>query len=280
MSIWRILLADYKKWLCDARMAFLPIISVFSYETVGKSMIRNSELMNCKLQILEPYLALNSSYIFVLIIPILFIIMMTDFPDMDGSFVWIIYRMGRIKWLLSQFLLSLICSMTVLIWVTLTMAVVVNSNEEFTNMWSDVTTKLGYYHEELTNNSVVLLITGDIYNHMTPIKAMAYCTSLTLLSMLVYSLILILGKIFNKRYLSFGICIGLIGVGGILQIMGISNAFIFPAANAGLMGRYSGVARTSIHSFLTSYIYFVIMIVVLFGIAIWGIRRKNLCTKL
>lgn len=269
----------YKKWLLDAKLILLPIISIFIYEAVCKDMIKHSKMMSGNIQIMENFIALNSSYVYVLLIPIFFVIMMSDFPDMEGAHPWLVYRTGRNNWVFSQMITALLSCMTVILWVIISSIIPIIGRVFGDNRWSDVVTKITLYFSELENNATVKLITNDIYNHMSCYGAALNCIGLSLLMMMVYSMVMMVGKIFDVKTLALGVCIGLIGIGGVFQILKFKGAYLFPAANAGIIGRYTAIVRKAKHPFGQSYLYFAVLLLVLTIVAFIGMRRKKLCMK-
>ena len=110
----RMAFAQYVKWLCAPRMLIFLILVVYAKEIVGNELCAHAAKVGEKLHFFEPYIALSNSYIVVLITPVVFLLLMSNFPIMEGSYMWSVYRMGKNKWIFSQFILALITKQQIL----------------------------------------------------------------------------------------------------------------------------------------------------------------------
>ena len=95
---------EYIKWVCDARMIIIAVLLVFIHSFAIMPLRENAELMGEPLNILEPFIAVANSGAILLIIPLVFMTLISDFPKIDTNTVFYISRTGRISWLLGQVL--------------------------------------------------------------------------------------------------------------------------------------------------------------------------------
>lgn len=271
--------SEYHRFICRSRMIILLAFAILVWQVVGSSLCNHAKMMEAGLQLFEPYIATANSYLVLLIVPIFALILMSDFPNLEDGYMFTIYRMGKTKWLIGKVIFALLCSFTIMAIVFVLSTIPCAGKISSGTKWSPATTKLAYYYPELTYNTVFNLIQRDIYNHIYPGIAAIHSILLTTLLIFGYSLMLLIGKIFNKKNLFMGIDVVLMAAGGILATIKHKAAFFFPAGNASLAGRYTEIGRTSNMPFYLSYIYMSVWIVLMLIVAFVGIKRRNICTK-
>lgn len=96
--------AEFIKWVCDARMIILGVLLIFIYSFAIEPLKSNAKLMGEPLNILEPFIAIANSGAILLIIPLVFLTLIADFPKIDTNTVFYIMRVGRLNWLFGQLL--------------------------------------------------------------------------------------------------------------------------------------------------------------------------------
>ena len=198
-GIFRVAMAEYKRWLCNPRILLLFMLIIYAREAVGKVLCEHAVAMEEKLYWLEPYLALNNSVVAILIMPVFFFVLMSDFPVMEGSYLWSIYRMGKIKWIVTQLLFSFFAILTVMFGMFLSSVFSCWGNLTLQNGWSNVVTRYYLAFPEDANSPTAQLIQGDIYNQLEVEQAMTLSVTLTILMLFLYCAILLCGKIYGKK---------------------------------------------------------------------------------
>nr|MCR5481078.1 hypothetical protein [Ruminococcus sp.] len=93
---------EYIKWVCDARMVILGVLLIFIYNFAIQPLLQNAEKMNEPLNMLEPFIAVANSGAVLMIIPLVFMTLIADFPKIDNNTVFYIMRIGRKNWLTGQ----------------------------------------------------------------------------------------------------------------------------------------------------------------------------------
>lgn len=279
-GIVRVALAEYKRWLWNPRILLLLMLIVYARESVGKILCEHAVAMGVPLNWLEPYIALNNSVIAILIMPVFFLVLMSDFPVMEGSCLWSIYRMGKVKWIVTQMLFAFFAIVTILFGMFVSSIVSCWGSLTVDGEWSNVVTRYYLAFPEDANSPVAQLIQGDIYNQLEVGEAVALSVTLTVLTLLLYSAILLCGKMYGKKYLPLGICICLMGIGAAFSLMRTKLAFLFPPAHALLTGHLHEYLRKAVFPYWMSYLYLMIALVVVIILAIIGVKRRDVCKKL
>lgn len=247
---------------------------------MGKILCEHAVAMGEPLNWVEPYIALNNSVIAVLIMPVFYLVLMSDFPVMEGSYLWSIYRMGKVRWVVTQMLFSFFSIVTILFGMFASAILSCWGSLTISGDWSNVVTRYYLAFPEDAQSPVAQLIQGDIYNQLGVGEAFVLSVSLTILTLLLYSAILLCGKVYGKKYLPLGICICLMGVGAAFSLMRTKLAFVFPPAHALLTGHLHEYMRREIFPYWMSYGYLLIALVAVLTAAIIGIKRRDVCKKL
>ena len=258
-------------------MLMVLVLMVYAREAVGKALCQHAIDMGENLQIWEPFLALSNSYVAMLVVPIFFLVLMADFPIMDGSYLWSVYRMGKVKWILGQIVFLVYSSVTIIVAMILSGIISCWGVFSLKNEWSNVITRYYIFAPENADTMTAQLITGDVYNHISPVEALLLAVSLSVLAMVLYGIILMCGKIYGRKYLSLAICIGTIGVGSVLRLLNLKVGFLLPISHMTLGGHYMEYRRKMIMSFGASYGYFGVLIALLILLTVIGIKGRNLC---
>ena len=279
-GIFRVAIAEYKRWLCNPRILLLFILIIYAREAVGKLLCEHAVAMGEPLHWMEPYIALNNSVVAILIMPVFFLVLMSDFPVMEGSYLWSIYRTGKVKWIVTQMLFALMSILTVMFGMFASSIISCWGSITMEAQWSKV---VRYYYlafPENANSPTAQLIQGDIYNQMDVGIAMLRSVTLTILMLLLYCAILLCGKIYGRKYLPLGICIALMGLGAALRLIGTKWAFLLPSAHAMLSGHHYEYLREPIMPYWMSYLYFVVALIIVLTMAIIGVKRRDVCKSL
>ena len=85
-------------------MVIVAVLLIFINNFAVSPLTNNAELMGEPLNILEPFIAVANSEILILIIPIVFLTLIADYPKVDTNTVFYIVRIGRANWFVGQIL--------------------------------------------------------------------------------------------------------------------------------------------------------------------------------
>ena len=98
MAIFICVKTDFLKWLFNARMIIIAALAVFIYVCAVQPLASNSAIMGKPLNALEPYIAALISGSLLLMIPLGFLVISSDFPKIDGSSMFCMVRTGKTVW--------------------------------------------------------------------------------------------------------------------------------------------------------------------------------------
>lgn len=105
-NILRVAKNEYVKWIRNPKMIILAVMLIFAYDYVILELTEAAGKMGEKLQVFEGFIGISNSQLLLMIIPIVFVGLMGDFPKVDGNAMFYIHRAGKNNWLLGQILFA------------------------------------------------------------------------------------------------------------------------------------------------------------------------------
>lgn len=266
---------EYVKWICNPRMIILFCMLIYIYDYIIIEMKNAStELSDC-CNIFEPFLAIGNSPLLLLIIPIVFITLLGDFPKTDGNTMFYICRTGKKNWLLGQMLFAVWSEITYLITVFVCSVLFSCTFSKVSYKWSDVVTKYTYTFPEKRGSLVANLLTNRLYNNLSPLETMLYTFSMMFLNLLLMSMIMLTGFSLGKRILSIVVNCAIMCLGTALAMTESRIKWLFPTANTTCWMHFDKYLNKQIFSVSYSYMYFLFLIIVLGFIAINAINTYD-----
>lgn len=131
--------SEYIKWITNPRVIIVGVLLVFMRTLAIEPLLERAAKMEIPLNILEPFVAIGNSGMLVMLMPCVFMVLISDYPKMTGNTLFFIQRTGRFNWFAGQ-VIFLFMSIISFLCVVLTGSVLL-SKGEFSTTWSDVVTK-------------------------------------------------------------------------------------------------------------------------------------------
>lgn len=263
------------QWICNPQMIIIICLMLFIQNYVVDGMIENATKMGEQLQIFEVFIAVANSSELCVAIPAVFLLLIGDFPSVDGTTMLYIYRSGRYNWFFGQ-IVSAILSAGIYIFVILGGCIILSGTRvQIGNQWSNVTTKYLTLYPNDIKNSVAKLITGRQYNNFSPYEAAGYAFTLMFLFLVLLSMIKLVFFLYGKS--TAGVALGglLIGSGWTLNLLDTKLKWLFPMAHVIEWQHCDEIFRTMEVSMGQSYIYFLVIIMVLLILGIMQVDQYN-----
>lgn len=236
-------------------------------------MIQLSSEMNTQINKIDPYLLILSYEYLALIVPIMFSVLLADFPKNANSGLFPIVRMGRREWLLGEILYALLAGITYLIFLLVGCIIVMGKTGEFSNKWSHYMTIFYRNHPEIYEENNQLFIHAGTVTQGTPLFVLIQSSILMLLNILLLSLIQMTFKLIGKKILGlFSVIV--ITIFGTVGVTYFGNAkWIFPMAHAIFGVHYNEFLSKPECSLITSYFYFGILILVMLALNLILVKK-------
>ena len=261
-NVLRVAKTEYVKWIRNPKMIILLVMLIFAYDYVILELIEAADKMGEKLQVLEGFIGISNSQLLLMILPIVFVGLMGDFPRVDGNAMFYIHRVGKGNWLFGQVLFAAMAAGTYLFALLGFSCLMLLGRCYAGNLWSEITTKYYLFAPNDYMSTVANLITGRLYNNLPPWNAALHICGLMFLFLLLISMLLLVGFVCKLRIGGIIVSVGILCLGNVLAYMENGIRWIFPTAHAIMEIHFDEIYRKPIMDMRFSYIYFFILILV------------------
>lgn len=264
---------DFVKWVLNSRMIILAVIAVFIYICAVRPLEENAALMGKPLNAIEPYIAALNSGSLLLIIPLGFLAISSDFPKIDGSAMFGLVRTGRINWFLGQMINLVIMCASYLFFVFFASTIPVIFGSFLGNDWSDVAVYFGVEFPDQAQSYGALLLPKNLFNHLTLACAAAQSTLFVFVYLVLLGMILMCFTILGKKTVGVIICGALISLGSALCSIRASMMWALPMANSIVWLHFTEFRREPFYPIWCSAIYFAVLIVSLIVLCLIRLKK-------
>lgn len=269
---------EYIKWITNPRMIIVIVMMVFIKSVAIDPLLENSAEMNSPLNMLEPFIAVGNSGLVLLILPIVYMTLMSDFPKVDGNAIFYMIRTGKVNWLIGQILFSISAIITYISAVLIGSILPLFGKAFWANGWSLVTKQYEILFPEKAGGIAAELLPKSLYNQLPPFSAAIQSYILIALYLFALSLIMILFYLFGAKVLGTLTNGAIISIGVALTSIKTSAMWLLPMANTIIWLHHTSYFREPIKPISYSYIYFVVLILVLLILCIFAVRKSNFST--
>lgn len=274
-NVFRVAKNEYIKWIRNPKLIILLVMLIFAYDYVILELTTAADKMSEQLQIFEGFIGISNSQLLLMIIPIVFVGLMGDFPRVDGNAMFYIHRVGKGNWVLGQVLFAVMASGTYLLALLGFSSLTLLGRCYVGNLWSEVTTKYYLFAPNDYNSRVANLTTGRLYNNLPPLNATLHIMGLMFLFLLMISMVLLAGFVCKARIGGIVVTVGMLCLGNVLAYMENNIRWIFPTAHAILEIHFDPIYKKPIMDIRFSYLYYLIWIIVFFLISYIAIDRYD-----
>ena len=274
-KVLRVAKTEYVKWIGNPKMVILLVMLIFAYDYVILELTMAADKMREPLQIFEGFIGISNSQLLLMIIPIVFVGLMGDFPRVDGNAMLYIYRVGKSNWLFGQVLFAVMAAGTYLFILFGFSSVMLLGRCYVGNWWSEISTKYYLFAPNDYMSTVANLTTGRLYNNLRPWDAALHILGLMFLFLLFISMLLLIGFVCKIRIGGIMLTVGVLCLGNVLAYMENSIRWFFPTAHAILEIHFDEIYKKPIMEMWGSYFYYVILILIGFLISYITIDRYD-----
>lgn len=260
MMILRIAKNEYRKWFFNGRLLLLLSVLVILNQMVIVPLRKRAEDMECPLNLLEGYIGICNSKLLLLLVPLLFIVMLSDYPKMDENMLFYISRTGISKWIYGQLLFLAMADGTVLLFIGVSTILPQLTSAFFYNGWSEVILLMQQRYPDLSATFISNLIPANIYFQMLPYKAVIYSSLFYFLYFYFLGIILLFFRIAGKKIVGILFNGFILLIGALLTYFDAYGMWLLPAAHANLAAHYSTYYRQMLLPLRYSVLYFLLLI--------------------
>lgn len=169
--------SEYVRWITNPRIIIVGVLLVFMRTLAVEPLLERAHKIGISLGIFEPYIAIGNSGMLVMLMPCVYLILMSDYPKITGNTLFFIQRTGKWNWFIGQMLFILY---TILTFMGIVMAgSILISEGRMLSGWSDAVTKYNAVFPDEANSFASELIPSNLYNQMPMWSAVIQTTVFT-----------------------------------------------------------------------------------------------------
>ena len=250
----------YVRWFFSSRLLIFAFAYMFFYVYFIKPMVQLSEAFNTPLNALEPFTALMNNGYFLPLTALTYLILISDQPRLDDSAAFILFRTGRIPWLLGQLWFLMGSALTFIGFLLISSMLTVMDRSFVLNAWSLVTKSLSRpENRELAARYPFALIDRSVIFQSRPYEAVRHGILLMLMFMVAVGTLMMMFSLKQKKI--FGVFANLSFIAAGLVLWAVDNRvkWLFPISNTAFGWHYDRMYDKTVMSISYSYIYFTVL---------------------
>lgn len=252
----------------------MGILLVFMRTLAVEPLLECAVKFGGQLNILEPFVAIGNSGMLVMLMPCVFLILISDYPKMTGNTLFFMKRTGRVGWFMGQLLFLMMAILTFLMFVLIGSIFV--SNGIFDSHWSDTVTKYEARFPEEAGSFASQLLPSNLYNQLSLASAVVQTLVLMFAYLFMLSLVIYFFKLIHIQSLGLLVAVFIVASGVMTCSLKAKSMWAFPMANTIVWLHYEEILSRSIFPIWCSYAYFAVFIVALFVIDLIAVKRLQL----
>ncbi len=257
------------------KLLLIIVSIVFMIDSVTKPMKDLSIELGYQLNIAEPFIFITSKGINIVIIPLIFIAILSDFPSAENSGYFSLIRNGRVSWLIGETLFAVLSSVIYILIIFLSVAIYCGDNSFIGNNWSDYTLRTYIDYPDVFLYGTMFLDTS-VYTQGTPIEILFQTLLLMMMYIFILVMLMLMFRIIGKK--SFGIitAIGITFVGLPSYATSSPARWIFPITHTAYNWHFNEFFAEPYCNMSTSYIYFITLMTVLVLTNIYLVKHSQI----
>lgn len=263
--------SEYVKWITNPRIIIVGVLIIFMRTLAVEPLLERAEKIGLSLDILEPFVAIGNSGMLVMLMPCVFMVLISDYPKMTGNTLFFVQRTGKWNWFLGQ-IVFLICAIFSFLSIVL-FGSIFTSRGDFTGLWSDVVTKYDATFPSEAGNFASQLLPSNLYNQIPLITAVLQTIFLMAAYLLLLSMIIYFFKLIHIQSLGLLVAVFIVAVGVVTCSLKIEVMWLFPMANTIVWLHYEEILSEPIFPIWVSYMYFVVGIAVTVAINCVAVKK-------
>lgn len=260
-KIWGVAKTEYVGWITNPRIIILGVLLIFIKTLAIEPLAARAEKFGDTMIFFEPYIAVGNSGALTLFMPLVFLVLLSDYPKLSGNSMFCISRTGKRDWLCGQILFLIMAIITFIGAVFL--ASMLFSGGRFGTEWIEAVRKYTARFPNEAGNFDSYLLPSNLYNQIPMMRAIWQTSVLLAAYLLALALIIYLLKIL------FSSSAGLAGA-ILVMALGVATTSLYspikwalPAANTIIRLHYTEILSEPIYPIWASFLYFGILLAVL-----------------
>ena len=264
-------LTEYVGWITDPRVIILGVLLLFIKALAIDPLSARAEKFGERMIFWEPFIAVGNSGALALFIPLVFLVLLSDYPKLGGSSLFCVSRIGKRNWLCGQILFLIMAIGTFM--TAILGASILFSGGRFGENWSDAVTKYNARFPAEAFNFDSQLLPSNLYNQIPMIKATVQTFVLMSAYLLVLALVIYALKILFCNSSGLAAAVGVIALGSVTTSLGTGLRWAFPTSNTIVWLHYTEILSTPIYPVWASFAYFAAVLAALTALNFFVLKK-------
>ncbi len=278
-KIFSIAKGEYIKWITNPRNIIFLVLIIFAKTLAIDPLVKRTAEFGGKMSLFEPFAAIGNSGVLVMLLPAVFLVLMSDFPKFDGNSMFYISRVGKINWLFGQLLFALLSIITFILTAFLMITLFSLGSADFSFSWSECTRFYAARFPDKRYTFASQLLPSNLYNQIPLISAIVYTVTLLVLYLFLLSIILMIFKLLSFKSAGLFASLGIIALGTATCAIKAKSMWFFPMSNTIIWLHYTEILREPIVPIWYSYAYFGVIIIALLIVCVILAKRANFISE-
>lgn len=250
----------YLRWLLSSRLLIFAFAYMFFYVYFIKPLLQLSEIFDTPLNALEPFTLLMNNGYFLPLTALTYLILISDQPKLDDSATFILFRTGRLPWMLGQLWFLIFSALTFICFLLTSSMLTVMNNSFVINAWSLVIKNvIRPENGDLKARFPFAVMDRSVVFQARPYEAVRHGIILMMFFMLIVGMVMMLFSLKQKKILGVFANLSFIASGLVLWAVDNKIKWMFPIANTAFGWHYDRLYDETIMSMSYSYIYFIVL---------------------
>lgn len=258
---------EYKQTFCSSRLIFLFGSLIVAYESAFGSLLDLNTATGLSMHPFEPYLVLSARPISALMIPLMFVLLLSDIPSVTSQGSFTVIRTSRVRWFWGQmmaviamgftYLMILLLFSIIVSWQTFDEDVALFSN------WSPLMLDINKLYPDIYNQYGGYLLSAETTMQGYPYAVLFHSLMLTLLSIIIQGEMLIVFDLLGHKIVGLISLIALNGLGCSFVAIRHQTMWLLPMAHTIFGLHFLGASSKPIMPLSHSYLYFAVWLIIL-----------------
>lgn len=255
-KVFALMCYEYKMLINSRKMIVFLIMSVFIYQFIIIPLNSVVAQTGTQYSVFEIFIALSNCGLILMILPLAFIYLISDYPMKNpDSFLYII-RTGRYGWLVASMMFAALSTITFLILLCVICVILGLFNGNISLEWSKLIEEYTAIFPDEKGNYVSELLPGQLFNQMSLGKCFLLSFGLNFMYLFTFAMIYLLFELKNKKWMGLILSIALILIGTILTGIDVKYKWLTPTANSIVWIHYTEYYREYIMHIGYSFVYY------------------------
>jgi hypothetical protein len=272
-TVFKSLKEEISDFFHGSRLIVFLMMLIFIQTLVIEPLADCSSRMGAKISFVEPFIALGNSRNVMMSVPILFVVLMADFPKSGSKTYFSQIRASRATWVTSQLLFGLFGSIITVLYLLCASIILSINICEFKLKFSYAVTHYSSCFPDRTGDLVLSLLPSNIYNQMTAGKTLLITSVLMVFFLWFLSEVVLLFTILNKKEWGLILAIIMVILGAAAAMTETQLMWIFPMAHTIPWLHFEEYLRKPKFPLWGSFIYLIALNVIMI-VACYIIRKK------